>query len=483
MPRPAARTLASSGLARRSLPLQEQLYRRVRAAIAAGRLAPGERLPATRTLASELGIARGTVDAAYARLIGEGYLLARGPAGTIVSPALRLAPRPPRAARAKAPEPSSPAPQPLPFQLGLPALDLFPRTLWARLTARAARTLAGAALAYPDPAGLPALREAIAAYLAVSRGVACDTRQVIITGGYQPAISLLARRLLRPGDGVWFEEPGYFLARQALDAAAARLVPVPVDGEGLCVELAQARAPQARLAVVTPAHQSPLGVALSLARRQALLAWAAAAGAWIIEDDYDSEFHYVGRKLPALKSLDAADRVIYAGSFSKTLFPGLRLGYLVVPVSLAAAVTEALRTTSHGEPALGQSVVADFMSAGHFARHLKRMRGLYAGRRAALAGALAAAFGDRIELALQPGGMHLLLRFRGKVDDAELARRALAHGLAPTPLSSHYVGRAREQGLLLGFTNIPEAQAARSAEALRGALAGSLSIGAAPQAL
>ena len=468
----ASRTLASIRLARRSLPLQEQLYQRVRTAIARGRLVPGERLPASRTLASELGVARGTVDAAYARLAGEGYLLARGPAGTIVSPALRLAPHPPRPARATAPErPARPLAQPLPFQLGLPALDLFPRTLWARLTARAAKRLGGAALAYPDPAGLPGLRAALASYLAVSRGVACEPRQVMITGGYQPAINLLARLLLRPGDRVWFEEPGYFLARHALEAAAARIVPVPVDADGMAVDLAQRRAPDATLAVVTPAHQAPLGVALSLARRQALLVRAAAAGAWIIEDDYDSEFHYVGRTLPALKSLDAADRVIYAGSFSKTLFPGLRLGYLVVPLSLVPAVAEAMRTTGHGQSALAQMVVADFLSGGHFARHLRRMRGHYASRRAALAGALAEAFGDRMALVLRPGGLHLLARFPAGGSDAALVRRALAQGLAPTALSAHYAGRPRDHGLLLGFTNIPEAQAARSAAALRRALA------------
>lgn len=468
---PAA--LTAPGLARRALPLQEQLYRRIRTAIAEGQLRPGERLPAARTLASALAIARGTVDAAYARLAGEGYLLARGPAGTIVSPLLRPAAAPLLQARpAPATPVEPPPPQPLPFQMGLPALDLFPRTLWTRLTARAARRLSGAALAYPDPAGLPRLREAIAAYLAVSRGVPCGPGQVIITGGYQPAISLVARLLLRPGDKVWFEEPGYFLARHALEAASAKLVPVPVDADGMAVDEARRRAAKARLAVVTPAHQAPLGVALSLARRQALLAWAGAAGGWIIEDDYDGEFHYVGRRLPALKSLDRDDRVIYAGSFSKTLFPGLRLGYLVVPQALVRDVTEAARRSAHGEPVLGQEVAADFIADGHFARHLKRMRGRYAARRAALATALVEAFGAGIDLSLQPGGMHVLARFPGGGGDDELLRRALAHRLAPAALSHHYLGRRRTQGLLLGFTNIAEAQAAASATALRRALSG-----------
>ncbi len=462
-------------------PLAGQLYQRIRAAIADGRLAGGDRLPSARGLAVQLGVARGTVDAAYARLAGEGYLLARGPAGTIVSPDLRSgvgvpAPEAPDHTAAPTPDPVvAPAGLVLPFRVGLPALDMFPRTVWARLTARAARRLGNTGLAYPDPAGLPVLREAIAAYLAVSRGLACRPTQVVVTGGYQAAIGLLARLLLRAGDRVWFEEPGYYLARRALEAAAAAIVPVPVDEFGLDVDAAQARSPDARLAVVTPAHQSPLGVALSLPRRQALLAWAAAAGAWIVEDDYDSEFHYVGGKLPALKSLDAADRVIYVGSFSKTLFPGLRLGYLVLPAALVGAVTEAMWLTNHGEPWLAQSVVAEFMSGGNFARHLRQMRGLYAARRAALADALGAAFGPRLQLALRPGGLHLLARFPagasvGDDSDTAMVRRALARGLAPTALSTQFIDAGRAQGLLLGFTNIPADQAGAMAEALRQAL-------------
>ena len=430
------------------VPLQAQLYQRIRTAIADGRLPSGDRLPSARGLASQLGVARGTVDAAYARLSGEGYLLSRGPAGTIVAPWVRRRADPPAPAgprgtgAAVAPDPAGTSVRPpLPFRMGLPALDLFPRTLWARLTARAARRLGTAGLAYPDPAGVAALREAITAYLAVSRGLVCLPSQVIVTGGYQAAITLVARLLLRAGDRVWFEDPGYELARQALIAAASCPVPVPVDGEGLRVEDGRARWPDARLAVVTPAHQSPLGVALSLPRRQALLAWAAASGAWILEDDYDSEFHYLGRKLPALKSLDDADRVIYAGSFSKTLFPGLRLGYLVVPATLVGAVTAAVRVANHGEAELAQSVVADFMAGGHFARHLKRMRGLYASRRTALADALAGAFGPRLHLALRPGGLHLLARFPDGGDD----RANGASGAGAWPGTDRAVGPVRRR--------------------------------------
>jgi GntR family transcriptional regulator/MocR family aminotransferase len=451
--------------------LQEQLYQRIRAAIAQRQLLAGEKLPSVRILASELGVARGTVDMTYARLAGEGYVLARGPAGTIVSPELQIDGPSRRAAPGSAPpDEGQPRGEPRPFQMGLPALDLFPRTLWARLTARAAKRLVGPALAYPDALGLPDLREAIASYLAVSRGVPCRAGQVIVTSGYQAGLGLIARSVLRSGDGVWFENPGYFLARQALAATAARLLPVPVDDQGMDVGFAQKRAPRARLAVVTPAHQAPLGVALSLARRQRLLTWAAETGAWIVEDDYDGEFHYVGRKLPALKSLDVADRVIYAGSFSKTLFPGLCLGYLVVPGSLLRQVAETKRAASHGEPALGQRMVADFLSEGHFGRHLKRMRALYSARRDALAGALRHVFGDRLDMTVQPGGMHLLARFREGGSDIELARRAVGRGLLPNALSTQYLGRARDHGLLLGFTNIAEEQAVFWSEALASAL-------------
>jgi GntR family transcriptional regulator / MocR family aminotransferase len=451
-----------------SVPLFRQLYERTRVAIATGRLRPGDRLPSARSLAAQLGAARGTIDAAYAALAGEGWIMARGAAGTVVAPQLGGSLRSPAAVAA----PRQPArcalgeaSTPRPFRMGLPALDAFPRKLWTRLVAREARSLSIGGLSYPDPAGDRGLREAISAYLAISRGVACAPEQVFVTGGYQGALSLVARTLLEPGAEVWFEDPGYHLARRALAGAGARLVPVPVDDDGICIEEAIRRAPQACLAVVTPAHQSPLGVALSLPRRLALLAWAEANSAWVIEDDYDGEFHYTGRPLPALKSLDRADVVLYAGSFSKVLFPGLRLGYLVVPERLVERFSAA--HLLGGE--LGrfeQAVVARFMAEGHFARHLKRMRGLYRSRRAALTTALAAAFGDRLRIELQSGGMHLLARPAGDTPDTELVRLAESHGLAPAPLSAHAIDADIGPGLLLSFTNIPEAQAEAAAQAL-----------------
>ncbi len=453
------------------LSIQQQLYERICAAVADGRLRPGGRLPSARSLAAQLGVARGTVDAVYARLAGEGYVLSRGPAGTVVSPGLQAAAVPAAAAAvATTPGTAKPAESSVTFDAGLPALDLFPRVLWARLSTRSARRLAGPGLAYPDPAGLPALREAVAAYLAVSRGVACQPAQVVVTGAYQGAVALVARLLLRPGDPVWFEDPGYAVARRALEAAGVRIVPVPVDSEGMQVAEAQERCPEARLAVVTPAHHFPSSVTLSLARRQALLAWAAKADAWILEDDYDSEFHYVGHKPSALKSLDRADRVLFAGTFSKTLFPGLRLGYLVLPAQLVKATTAASGLLHNGQGVLEQSVVAAFMAEGHFARHLRRMRTRYAARRSALADALTDGFPGQVRLAPQPGGLHLLARFPGRERDTELVRRARNQGLAPTALSTQAVEHEAEQGLLLGFTNIPEAKASEAVAALRRAI-------------
>jgi GntR family transcriptional regulator/MocR family aminotransferase len=433
-----------------------QIANRVRSAIVAGTLAPGTRLPGGRALAAQLGVARGTVDAAYAVLAGEGAVEPRGAAGTLISRQVTARPEAPvQRSMLLAPAPVAVAPGPLPFRMGLPALDAFPRKLWSGMSVRAARGLSANDLAYPDPAGYFGLRQAIAAYLRVSRGIACRPDQVLITGGFQGALALVRQALLHVGDAVWVEDPGYSQARQALEAAGARLVPVRVDRDGMRVTSGMTAAPRARLAMVTPTHQSPLGVSLSLPRRLALLAWAADAGAWVLEDDYDSEFRYTGHALPALKSLDRADRVLYAGSFSKVLFPGLRLGYLVVPDELADAFLRASRLLTAGHATLEQRVVAAFMEQGHFARHLRRMRSLYASRRQALAGALTAAFGPAVAVELEAGGMHLLARFPGAADDGALARRAAQLGLAPTALSGLTMVHDCGQGLLLGFTNLP----------------------------
>jgi GntR family transcriptional regulator / MocR family aminotransferase len=463
-------TLASVRLDRRlATPLFRQVYQRIRDAILDGTLPPGASLPSTRSLAAQLSTARGTIELAYALLVGEGYVLGRAAAGTIVNPELSQLAGLARGrtwggthiARADDVARVRPA---RPFQMGLPALDAFPRKLWARLLARRARGLSSIAMVSQDPSGFAPLRQAIAGYLAIARGISCSTRQIFITAGYQGALGLITRTLLAPGDAVWFENPGYFRARDALAAAGAAIMSVPVDGDGLDIRLAIKRSPKARLAVVTPSHQCPLGVTLSLPRRLELLSWAAKTGAWIVEDDYDSEFRYLGQPLPALKGLDDAGRVLYTGSFSKVLSPGLRLGYLVVPLSEVDRFHRAAELFAPSSSLLDQMVVADFMTEGHFARHLKRMRRLYAARRDALVSALRTVFDDRLMLDVPLGGMHVIGRFRGHLDDDVLAERMQREGFAL--LSWCLDGRPSELALLLSFTNIPVEEATREAQRL-----------------
>jgi GntR family transcriptional regulator/MocR family aminotransferase len=355
--------------------------------------------------------------------------------------------------------------------MGLPAFDAFPRKLWSRLMIRRARSLPLHQLNAP-PAGYPPLREAIRSYLAVSRGIVCSTEQLFVTSGFQSAIGLITRALLQAGDEAWIEDPGYFMAKMALEEAGAKIQAVPVDREGIDVESGVAKAPNARFACVTPSHQMPLGMSLSPSRRLALLAWAEKGGAWVIEDDYDSEYRYGSHPLPALKSLDDAGRVLYVGTFSKVLFPGLRLGYLVVPEAAVARVDRTCRLLYRDRPIFDQAVVADFIGEGHFARHIKRMRALHAERRSALADALVKVFGEQINIELQAGGMHLLARFPDGEGDTRLVERANAAGLWPVALSPWRIEHDCGQGLLLNFTNTPRETAIEMAMRLKHAIRG-----------
>jgi GntR family transcriptional regulator / MocR family aminotransferase len=454
-----------------SASIQQQIYDRLRATIIDGSMKVSERLPSARSLAAQLNVARGTVDLAYARLADEGFIVSRGQRGTFVSSGIdRSLVAASTAQRADAINTSPLDEYLLPFRFGVPALDLFPRKVWSRLAAREARRLDLASLPYPNPAGLPSLREAIASYVAVARGIACGPDQIVVTAGYQGALNLVAHLVLTRGDSVWLEDPCYGFALDAFKALSMRIVPVPVDGQGLRVADGRSTCLHAALAVVTPAHQFPLSVTLSLPRRQALLAWAAEQDSWILEDDYDCEFHYTGHRPPALKSIDGADRVFYAGSFSKTLFPALRLGYLVVPSVLIDDAQRACRTLHRGAAVLEQSVVAAFMTEGHFARHLRRMRIRYRARRESLAEALRREFGANVEISLQAGGLHLLARFSKHGPDVELARRARQHGLMPHPLSGQSIAHDAGEGLLMSFTNVQEHQAAGIVTALRRSL-------------
>lgn len=443
------------------IPVYQQLYERFRDAIASGQLRPGDRVPSIRSLASELNVAKGTVEQAYQILLGEGYFLARGPAGTVVSPQLaslaakRYASVPASSLRASPYVPAEDSP-PLPFQLGLPALDAFPRKTWARLANQNQHSLGGVAMRYPDPVGYAPLRRAIAAYLGVSRGIACLPEQIFVTAGYWGALELVCRSVLNPGDAGWYENPGYIFARQFLKQAGMHVHAVPLDEDGLNLIAGQQHCPQARFAIVTPTHQSPMGMAMSLPRRLQLLEWARQQQAWIVEDDYDSEFRYHGRPLPALKSLDRDDRVIYTGTFSKVLNPGLRLAYLVAPLSQVELFQQAAHYSGGPGSILTQATVADFMEQGYFARHLRKMRALYAQRRAYLVQALQQILGERLQVQSQAGGIHVLANLRRAEDDRPLAKAAQEHGLAVQALSDWQISPAVHKGLLMGFANISD---------------------------
>ncbi|HEF4768923.1 PLP-dependent aminotransferase family protein [Burkholderia multivorans] len=449
-------------------PIYLQLYRRYRDAITDGKLRPGDRVPSVRSLASELNLARGTVEAAYQMLSSEGYFVTRGAAGTRVAPALANPARTvARHAAIRVVRESLQAPTVAsnvrPFQLGVPALDAFPRKTWARIAGRNLRTLDAAAMTSPDPAGYVPLRRAIAAYLQISRGVACAYEQVFVTAGYRGALELVRRALLHAGDLGWYEDPGYALGRHYLELADLRFAPAPVDDEGIDVAAALQRAPQARFAVVTPGRQSPTGVALSPTRRLELLEWATRRRAWIVEDDYDSEFHYHGRPLPALQNLDRDGRVLYTGTFSKVLLPGLRLAYLVVPEALVGRFAHVAGRLPGPGSILPQATVAAFMEQGHFARHLRKMRALYAERRAFLVDALARTLGEHLHIRPQAGGVHVLAYLSDRHDDKRVAAAAAADGLGVQALSDWRMRASAQGGLLMGFANFATAEDARAA--------------------
>ncbi|HEY4077933.1 MAG TPA: PLP-dependent aminotransferase family protein [Rhizomicrobium sp.] len=438
-------------------PFYRQIYDRFRGAIASGLLKPGDRIPSARALTKELGLARGTIEAAYSLLAAEGYIQAHGQAGTIVTPGLK--PRTPVA---------SPAIQTssrivaagfrpdsiLPFQMGLPALDAFPRKIWARLGARCARAMQPSDMVHPAVYGLASLRMEIATYLQVSRGINCSPSQIFITSGYRHTMELIAHALLKTGDRVWLENPGYPPTRELLGRMHISATSVPVDREGMIISDGIKAAPKARAAVVTPAHQSPLCVSLSLPRRLALLDWASRNNAWIIEDDYDGEYRYVSRPLPALKSLDRDGRVLYMGTFSKVLFPSIRLAYIVVPEAQIERFEQVSQTFTGGSPQLTQAIVTAFITEGHFARHIQRMRKLYAERRDMAAEGLRSVLGKHVQIDAQPGGMHLILRLQARRSDRRLVARMREEGLYGEALADWSIGGDTASAVLLGFTNI-----------------------------
>lgn len=509
--------------------LQRQIYQWIRRAILGGQLQAGQRLPSIRTLASELGVSRNTTSLAYAQLLAEGFVQSKVGQGTLVGPNIRAsqltdAPlqlrsgerkpdaRAPLATRARSSEksvssrntevsekalaasssqlavseearpslshstrmllqkadlPARGTGSPRPFRGGVGAIDVFPYKLWGRILARRARSTLPAVADYQDPVGYRPLREAIATHIALTRGVRCQPEQVIIVAGGQAGFELLAHLLLDPNDLAWVEEPGYFGSHKALESAGARLVPIPVGNDGLQVQVGRAHCPHARLAVVTPSHQCPLGMVMSLQQRLALLQWAEQANAWILEDDYDSEYRYSGRPIEALQGLDSKGRVIYIGTFSKVMFPALRLGYLVVPPQLVDIVTVVQRHFQRQVPLLEQLALTDFIQEGYFARHIRQMRTLYKLRRDRLVEALGRELGTRLHVHVPETGLHLVGQLPAPISDVQIAQEAGRRGLELHPLSACYLSpTGRQSGLVLGYAAYDEEEIRAGVHAL-----------------
>jgi len=479
--------------------LSRQLYQSIRSAILSGQLIGGSRLPPTRGLAQDLSVSRNTVLLAYDQLLAEGYVEGRVGSGTYVASAL------PETGLGIAGATRQAAPgergshhlstygrrlldesiAPLwtlgqshgllyDFRYGVPAVEEFPHELWRRLLMRRARAASVRSLEYGPQEGYAPLREVIADYLQRVRGVVCEPEQVLVVNGSQQALDLAARVLLDPGDRVVIEEPHYPGARRVFLAAGAHLTTGPVDSEGLDVDALPPTAPSARLAYVTPSHQFPSGVIMSLRRRLALLAWAEANQAYVIEDDYDSEYRYEARPVNALQGLDRAGLVIYAGTLSKVLFPALRLGYLVLPQPLVQPFRVAKWLTDRHTPTLGQEVLTDFIRGGHFERHVRRARVRNAARRAALLEALAKHLGKRVEVVGANAGDHLLAWLRGmeRSELNSLVQAAARAGVGVYPIEPYYLKPPPGAGLLLGYTSMRETDIHAGIRRLAAILAG-----------
>ncbi|QLC73155.1 PLP-dependent aminotransferase family protein [Pseudomonas sp. LPB0260] len=483
MPLPAPLPVDLSGIRLDpALGLARQLYQALRERILDGRLASGTRLPASRDLAALLGIARNTVIRAFDQLYAEGYVEGRVGAGTYVAE-LAAVVRPPSALCGAAPasgplqrlqqhhlgQPLEGAPRA--FRVGVPAFDLFPFETWARLSARFWRRPDPARLGYGDPAGDAQLRELVAAYLRHSRGLHCDPAQIVITCGAQQAISLCAQLLVEAGDRVAIENPGYRAAGHAFAVAGAQLQGIAVDGEGLDTA-ALTRAGRCRLAYVTPSHQYPTGVTLSLARRLALLDWAERQDAWIVEDDYDGEYRYSGTPLAPLAALDRRGRVLYVGTFCKITFPALRLGYLVLPATLVEPFARRRALDMRHSEIGTQAVMAEFIAAGHFQRHIRRMRSTARSRRDALLAGWPRQVPGCAPLPVVEAGLHLCVRVDSLARERELVAAAGEVGVEVNGLSDYWlvnseVPEDRRAGLVLGFAAVPEARIAEALQALR----------------
>ena len=456
--------------------LSTRVYRAIRAAILDATLRTGDRLPSTRVLAADLAISRSTAEAAYAQLEDEGYLTRGVGSGSYVSAGTAMVSpgrtRPVSLQPADYSNALSKRGQQIAslggcidprevrsFSAGMPALEAFPLATWQRLMARRMRHDATGLMMYGDQQGLAQLREAIASYLSLSRGVDCDADQVIVLTSSQQALVLISMMLLDAGDRVWMEEPGYRGAQTAFSAAGAKLVPVPVDADGMCVARALRTAPHAKLAYVTPSHQYPLGVTLSLPRRLQLIEWARRENGWLVEDDYDSEFHYDSRPIAAIHGLDQHRRVLYIGTFSKVMFPGIRIAYLVVPKPLVPSFVAARSHVDGHTAPLQQAVLADFMQDGHFMAHVRRMRELYRARRDIFMEEMQRHLSDRLLPQPTQGGLQTAcMLFDQRLSDKRLAGVAAQADIDLPLLSRLYLDDSKQSGFVMGFSALAPSQ-------------------------
>ncbi|MGB7196014.1 MAG: PLP-dependent aminotransferase family protein [Collimonas pratensis] len=467
--------IAKAGAA--GAPLNRQIYQAIREAILSQLLPSAMQLPSSRDLARELGISRNTVTYAYEQLIAEGYLETRAGSGTFIAdttpdqiPETRLN-TPPLTDPSGESELSAHGAQLIQqagvsdlqwgaFMPGVPDVTLFPNKIWSRLQNKHWRRSRADLLTYGDAGGYLPLREAIAEYLRMARSVNCNASQVIITTGIHQSLDIVVKLLGEHGDSAWVEDPCYWGTRSVLNSLGIKPVAIPVDAEGMRMRLANLRQPP-RFICATPSHQYPLGMVMSLSRRRMLLEYAARRKVWIIEDDYDSEFRYGSRPLASLQGMDTDGRVLYMGTFSKTMFPSLRIGFMVVPESLANAFAIGVSELYRGSQVFMQAIMADFMTEGHFASHIRRMRLLYAERLQLLQAAIDRHFGDGVTLTGGEAGLHLALGLPAQCDDLAISRAARAAGIVARPLSRYYMNsEAARNGLLLGYACVPNEQIA-----------------------
>jgi GntR family transcriptional regulator / MocR family aminotransferase len=466
--------------------LHKQVYDGYRNAILRGDLHPGQQVPSSRELAAEIRVSRFPVLHAYAQLLAEGYFESRIGAGTFIAGSLPELLKS-AAGQSSATKNKISGPRPLsrrsqlypsfdrtvlmrgwgPFGVHQPAFDRFPFQVWSSLVAKHSRNPAAGAIHHIDPMGSERFRQEICTYLRTARSLKCDPGQIMIVSGSQQALDISARVLLDPGNPVWVEEPGYWLERNALRAAGCRIVPVPVDSEGMDIARAMKMEPNARAAFVTPSHQYPLGVTMSATRRMHLLNWAQRSGSWVVEDDYDSEYRFETNPIASLQGLDVNARVIYIGTFSKVLLPSLRIGYIVIPPDLVDQFAAVRFAIDIFPPYLYQEVLADFMRLGHFGRHIRKMRHLYRVRRSVLVESLLREFGDMLQVKGSEAGMHFTVTLPEGYSDTEIANKASQKRLWIWPLSPNYIGKKPRQGFVLGFGSSATNEIPRAVQTLR----------------